>query len=162
MGDPTAAPELRKTPAVAPAAAAYAMQTCELSRCANGVQPAAGQDVNNASEMHDSDVLPHMYDQVEMDRIFEKAEAPAELDCAPTGGCICSRPECGECFPPPLPEFGPPVVNAETWLVSADEAVDVRSPCEPRRVDRGGAVKSSFCDGTPKIACESGKQRRRR
>ena len=85
--------------------------------------------------MHDPCVLPHMYDEVERDRIFEKAVAPAELDCAPTGGCICSRPECIECFPSPLPEFGPPVVNAETWMIDGGTAR------RPRRlVDENGSI----------------------
>ena len=71
--------------------------------------------MNNQSEAHDPDVLPHMYEEVDRDRIFEKAVAPDELDCAPTGRCICSRPECAICFPPRAPEFGPPVINAEAW-----------------------------------------------
>ena len=92
--------------------------------------------MNNESEMHDPCVLPHMYDEVERDRIFEKAVAPAELDCAPTGGCICSRPECSDCFPPPLSEFGPPVVNAETWMIDGGTpSLDAgRSARCPRRL----------------------------
>ena len=67
--------------------------------------------------MHDPDILPHMYDIEEMSKTFETAVAPAELDCAPTGKCICSRPECRKCFPPRPDEFGPPIVNSEAWIV---------------------------------------------
>ena len=52
-----------------------------------------------------------------MSKTFETAVAPAELDCAPTGKCICSRPECRKCFPPRPDEFGPPIVNSEAWIV---------------------------------------------
>ena len=107
------------------------------------VQPAAGPlGANDESEMHDPDVLPHMYDEVEMDRIFEKAVAPAELDCAPCNGCICSRPECSACFPPPLPEFGPPIANAETWVVSSEVAGE-----SERERDRWRPMKALVAEG---------------
>ena len=151
-GRSTAAPELRRN------AAAHVVQTFEFDRCANGVQLAVNtEDVNNASEMHDPDVLPHMYDQREMDRIFEKAEAPAELDCAPSGTCICSRPECGECFPPPAAEFGPPVANAEAWMFStskpstlAPRASPAGSSGEERRGPPSATVYPRLCERTGK------------
>ena len=68
--------------------------------------------------MHDPDVLPHFYEAGDLDKLFDKAEAPAEMDCAPTGECICSRPECRVCFPSKEYSFGPAIVNSETWLVT--------------------------------------------
>ena len=53
-----------------------------------------------------------------MDKVFEKAIASAEMDCAPTGRCICSRPKCRICFPPGGHELGPAVTNSEDWLVT--------------------------------------------
>ena len=76
-------------------------------------------DINNKSPMHDPDILPHMYDAEQMSKTCEIATAPVELDCAPTGQCICSRPECRKCFPPRIGEFGPPIVNSEAWIVVA-------------------------------------------
>ena len=58
-----------------------------------------------------------MYVQKDLDLIFQRAEAPDELDCARTGRCMCSRPGCGDCFPGLAPEFGPPITNAEAWLM---------------------------------------------
>ena len=68
--------------------------------------------------MHDPDVLPHMYVQADLDKIVQRAEAPDELDCASNGRCIWSSPECGHCFPGMAPEFGPPITNAEAWIMS--------------------------------------------
>ena len=73
---------------------------------------------SNQSPTHDPDVLLHLYNASDMDKLFERATAPPEMDCAPTGRCICSRPECGVCFPPRGHEFGPAVTNSETWLVA--------------------------------------------
>jgi len=114
-GRSLAAPELRKQKTTASA------QLCKHSNChVAQMEPAAGRDddVNNQSPMHDPAVLPHMYLPNDIEEFFEKAVAPDELDCAPTGACICSRPECKVCFPPPAPEFGPAVVNAEAWIVA--------------------------------------------
>ena len=87
------------------------------------MDPAAGpeEDVNNLSPMHDPLVLPHMYADGDMEGLFEKAIAPREPDCAPSGACICSRPDCEICFPPPAPEFGPPIVDSEAWLAVQSE-----------------------------------------
>ena len=81
--------------------------------------------------MHDPAVLPHMYLPNDIEEFFEKAVAPDELDCAPTGACICSRPECKVCFPPPAPEFGPAVENSEAWIFAGRLA-----RC-PRRLEMG-------------------------
>ena len=63
-------------------------------------------------------MLPHLYEAGDMDKLFEKAVAPDEMDCAPTGKCICSRPEGRVCFPPKEYSFGPAIVNSEAWLVA--------------------------------------------
>ena len=60
----------------------------------NAIQSEHDPDSNNQSPAHDPDVLPHLYETDDMNKFFEKAIAPAELDCASTGRCICSRPEC--------------------------------------------------------------------
>ena len=106
-GRSAAAPELRKDRE--PAAV-------------HAVQQDYDPEVNNKSPMHDPDVLPHMYDPEEMAKTFEVATAPIELDCAPTGRCICSRPTCQKCFPPLPAEFGPPIVNSEAWIVDRHES----------------------------------------
>ena len=112
-GRSAAAPELRK--------AKVDKQTLSI-HVAQMEDPAVGPaEVNNQSIAHDPDVLPHMYDQTERDRIFDKAVAPPEVNCAPVGACICYRPECRLCFPLPLPEFSPPITNAEAWLVDRTE-----------------------------------------
>ena len=72
--------------------------------------------------MHDPDILPHMYDPEKMSKTFEIATAPVELDCAPTGECICSRPECRKCFPPRIGDFDPPIINSEAWIVDRHES----------------------------------------
>ena len=84
----------------------------------NAIQSEHDPDANYQSPMYDPDVLPHLYEAGDRDKLFEKATVPAEMDCAPTGRCICSRPECGICFPPRGPEFGPAVTNSEAWLVA--------------------------------------------
>ena len=86
-------------------------------------------DINNQSPMHDPDVLPHLYEGAGIDAIFEKATAPAELDCAPTGRCICSRLECGICFPPRGSEVDPVVEKSEAWLA---ELHCTGGPARPR------------------------------
>lgn len=105
-GRSAAAPELRKDRE--PAAV-------------HSVQKDYDPDTNNRSPMHDPDVLPHMYDPEEMSKTFEVATAPDELDCAPTGRCICSRPTCRECFPLRPAEFGPPIGNSEAWIIDRHE-----------------------------------------
>jgi hypothetical protein len=117
-GRPLAAPELRKQKTTTKSEAQLCKNLdCHVAR----MEPAPGRDddVNNHSPMHDPAVLPHMYLPSDLDELFEKAVAPKELDCAPSGVCICSRPECPACFPPPAPEFGPAVVNSEAWLAAA-------------------------------------------
>ena len=46
----------------------------------------------------------------------QRAVALEKLDCAPTGWF-----EYGDCFPRQVPEFGPPVKNAEAWVMSPAE-----------------------------------------
>ena len=87
----------------------------------HAVQQDYDPEANDKSPVHDPDVLPHMYDPEEMARTFEVAAAPSELDCAPTGRCICSRPTCRECIPPRSDEFGPPITNSEAWIVDKHE-----------------------------------------
>ena len=132
-GRSATAPELRKKNN---AAAVQVMQHSDFHVEQTGVHPAAGpEDVNNQSPAHDPDVLPHDYDEEERDRIFEKAVAPVEHDCAPTSRCICSRPECATCFPPRASELGPPVINAEAWIVASSPLlVAGRSARCPRRL----------------------------
>ena len=84
----------------------------------NAIQSEHDPDANNQSPTHDPDVLPHLYETDDMDKLVEKAIAPAEMDCAPTGRCICSLPECGILFPPRWHELGPAVTNSEAWLVA--------------------------------------------
>ena len=71
--------------------------------------------------MQDPDILSHMYDTNEMSNTFEIAVAPAELDCALSGQCICSRPECRVCFPLPKPDIGPRLTNSEAWIIDRSE-----------------------------------------
>ena len=125
-GRSLAAPELRKQKTIVQ----HDAQLCKHSNChVAQMEPAPGRDddVNNHSPMHDPAVLPHMYLPNDLDDFFEKAVAPKELDCAPTGACICSRPECKVCFPPPAPEFGPAVENSEAWIVAGRPARCPRS-----------------------------------
>ena len=63
-------------------------------------------------EPHDPTVLPHEFDEKEMDLWFPKATAPLLDDEGRPPSCICSRPECRECFPPVL-DHGE--ANAESW-----------------------------------------------
>ena len=98
-GRSSAAPELRKNKQGAEA------QTVHCS-----------DDPNNQSTMHDPDVLPHNYEQRDLDAIFFKATAPDDQENAPASKCMCGRPDCGECFPAHPSEFSPPVTGAEAWL----------------------------------------------
>ena len=85
----------------------------------HAVRAEAVEDVNCQSAMHDPDVLPHMYNVNDMNETFEKAIAPKEADCAPSGRCICGRPECHTCFPPQPPEIGPLLPPSEVWIVTS-------------------------------------------
>ena len=87
----------------------------------NAIQSENDPDVNNQSPMHDPDVLPHYYEAGDIDKLFDKAIAPDELDCAPTGECICSRPECRVCFPTKNYGFIPAIVNSEAWLADGHD-----------------------------------------
>ena len=71
---------------------------------------------DDLSEAHDPAVLPHEYNDEDLEKLFKKAEVPAEVD-ASSLNCICSRPECKRCFPPRAREFMPPVSGAEAWAV---------------------------------------------
>ena len=71
---------------------------------------------DDLSEAHDPAVLPHEYNDEDLEKLFKKAEVPAEVD-ASSLNCICSRPECKRCFPPRAQEFMPPVSGAEAWAV---------------------------------------------
>ncbi len=74
-------------------------------------------DPNNESMAHDPDVLPHDYNDCDMDEIFFKAVVPDDLEKAPASRCMCGRPDCGKCFPPQPSEFSPPITGAEAWLM---------------------------------------------
>ena len=87
--------------------------------------------------MHDLEIMPHMYDSKEMSKTFEMAVAPAELDRAPTGQCICSRPECRVCFPPPMTEFGPPVTNSEAWIIDSSEILSEKGQTLLGEIEKG-------------------------
>ena len=89
----------------------------ELSPAAiNAIQSEHDPDINNQSPRHDPDV-PHLYETDDMDKLFEQAVAPDEMDCAPTGKWFCSRHECRVCFPSKY-EFGPATTNSEAWFVT--------------------------------------------
>ena len=84
----------------------------------NAIQDEHDPDSNNQSPTHNPDALPHLYETDYMNKLFEKAVAPAEMDCAPTGQCICSRPECRTWCPPKEYELGPAINSSEAWLVT--------------------------------------------
>ena len=126
-GRATTAPELMKTKTAAVDSSSKQAEIHRNDDVTRGLADNDGStatahiDINEQSTMHDPDVLPHMYVHRDLDLISQRAEAPDELGCAPTGRCICSRPECGDCFPGLAPEFGPPITNAEAWLMSSAE-----------------------------------------
>ena len=103
-GRSSSAPELRKQ---------------QTTPAAHAVKAEVFEDVNCNSAMHDPRVLPHMYNEADMNKTFEKAIAPKEADCAPSGKCICGRPECRVCFPPIPPEIGPPLPLSEVRVVTS-------------------------------------------
>ena len=84
-------------------------------------------DINNQSPAHDPDVLPHDYDQQDLDSTFQKAIVPDDDDAAPVCRCMCGRPSCKLCFPPRPSEFGPPAAPAEAWIASTSRL--------PRRIE---------------------------
>ena len=86
----------------------------------NAIQSEHDPDANNQSPTHDPDGLPHLYETDDMDKLFENAIAPDEMDCAPTGRCIRSRPKCRICLPPRGHELRPAVTNSEAWLVTGN------------------------------------------
>ena len=55
------------------------------SAAAHSMQEEHDAEANNNSAAHDPDVLPHIYDDEELDNIFERVIAPAEMDCALSG-----------------------------------------------------------------------------
>ena len=75
------------------------------------IQSEHDSDVNNQSPMYDPDVLPHFYEAGDLDELFDKAVAPVEMECAPTGKCIWSLPSCRVCFPSKEYSFGPAIFN---------------------------------------------------
>ena len=104
----------------------------------NAVQHEA--DVNNNSQSHDPDVLPHDYSSNDMDEIFTKAVVPDDDECAPVSACMCSRPDCRQCFPPRPQEFGAAAGFQEAWMVQHPDGRqqifdEQRRPrrCYPRR-----------------------------
>ena len=106
-GRASSAPELRKA---------------KGNGAVNVVQEASTNDEpNNQSPAHDPDVLPHAYSEKDLEEIFARAVVPPDDDVALEGRCICSRPDCERCFPPPAPEFGPPAGPAEVWMVDRRE-----------------------------------------
>ena len=113
-GRATSAPELRKA---------------KNSSTVNVVQGI--EDPNCQSPAHDPDVLPHAYSDKDLNELFTKAIVPPDDGIALHDRCICSRPECRRCFPPPAPEFGPPVGPAEAWV--ADETQIAEKKAGARR-----------------------------
>ena len=87
-GRATAAPELgkNKTPAVDGRSRHAEIHLNDDARRRqadnNGLTATAHNDINEQSAMHDPDVLPHMYEQKDLEKIFQRAEAPDKLDCA--------------------------------------------------------------------------------
>ena len=79
----------------------------------NAIRSEHDPHINNQSPTHDPDALPHLYETDDMNELFEKAIAPDEMDCSPTGKCICSHPECRVCFPSKEYEFGPAITKSE-------------------------------------------------
>ena len=114
-GRAQSAPELRKnkaSPSSTSSAVAYA-----------AYHEQEQSDINNRSIAHDPDVLPHMYDEDDMNDIFLRAVVPDDGDSASATRCMCSRPECGVCFPKVRSEFGSIDEFAEAWLVYEEECI---------------------------------------
>ena len=49
---------------------------------------------------HDRDILPHSYNDEDLNNLFPQAVAPEDPDGVSTDQCICGRPTCVKCFPP--------------------------------------------------------------
>ena len=140
-GRASSAPELRKARA---------------NGAANVVQRAlTSDDPNEQSPAHDPDVLPHAYAEEDLEWLFARAVVPPDDDVALEGRCICSRPNCERCFPPPAPEFGPPAGPAEAWVVdrqqeTTDEMI-VRSEPLPRlQLSSRGAAEADDGMASPR------------
>ena len=57
-------------------------------------------DDSNRGPAHDPDILPHNYDDSDLNNMFPRVVAPQDPDGVPTDQCICCRPSCVKCFPP--------------------------------------------------------------
>ena len=75
-------------------------------------------DPNNTSRPHDPDVLPHDYNDEDLDEIFYKAVVPGDGDGAAASTCICGRPDCLECFPAEPRGMVRDRGLAEAWLTT--------------------------------------------
>ena len=75
-------------------------------------------DPNNTSRSHDPDVLPHDYNDEDLDEIFYKAVVPGDGDGAAASTCICGRPDCLECFPAQPRGMVGDRGLAEAWLTT--------------------------------------------
>ena len=58
------------------------------------------EDTNNHGPAHDPDILPHNYNDEDLNSMFPRVVAPEDPDGVPTDQCICGRPTCVKCFPP--------------------------------------------------------------
>jgi hypothetical protein len=105
-GRAQSAPELRK--------AKSSSSSTAVAYAAYGDQEQL--DPNNRSIAHDPDVLPHAYSEDDMDQIFLRAVVPDDGDSSSAVKCMCSRPECGVCFPKAKPEFSTINEYAEAWI----------------------------------------------
>ena len=57
-------------------------------------------DDDNRGPAHDPDILPHNYDDGDIDGLFPRAISPEDPDGVPTDQSICCRPSCLRCFLP--------------------------------------------------------------
>ena len=123
-GRASTAPALRKTK-TAPEAQAMTVGTVKArtTTTTTTTTTSAHDDTNNESPAHDPDILPHMYEQHDMDKLFMKAEAPEEGDSAPQSRCMCSHPDCEECFPAPGGDLGGGPGVSEAWLMQRGSAL---------------------------------------
>ena len=122
-GRASTAPALRKTK-TAPEAQAMTVGTVKArtTTTTTTTTTSAHDDTNNESPAHGPDILPHMYEQHDMDKLFMKAEAPEEGDSAPQSRCMCSHPDCEECFPAPGGDLGGGPGVSEAWLMQRGSA----------------------------------------
>ena len=61
---------------------------------ADGHVATIDEDDNNHAPAHDPDILPHNYNDEDVNNLFPQAVAPADPDGSPTDQCICERPTC--------------------------------------------------------------------